>query len=546
MKTLRLSSFSGLQTSITMLSLPPKNRVLTDILKSAVKRYGERTFLQFGERNITYTEFDLLSGGFANGLSAVGLRKGGKLAIMTPNCEEFVVAWLGAAKIGVLYVPINTEYRGSILAHQLKTADVTHILIDARYLNRVEEVMSEVPKLVKVIVRGDGPVPSMLGGRAAVHTYAHLVSTEDRAPETPISYVDPIAIAFTSGTTGPSKGVLASHCHVVTFARDWIRAVGFPEGGAIYSPLPLFHAIAAWLGVVPAMLSGGRIALADRFSASSYWDDVRGYNADVAHGVFAMVPILLKQPERPDDGNQPARVFYTGRRDAAFERRFNCKPVEVYGSTETGIVTMTPAGEEPAVGSSGKPNAESFEVMIANDDDDAVPTGEVGEILIRPRQPFAMFSEYYGMPAATVIAYRNQWFHSGDFARMDADGNIFFADRKKDAIRRRGENISSYEVENAVLRHPEVFECAAVAVKSDVSEDEVKIVVVRRPGSDLSSQMLWEFCDASMPRFWIPRFIEFRNELPRTANHKVQKHLLRPNEAGAELYERPVPTARNV
>jgi crotonobetaine/carnitine-CoA ligase len=528
-----------------MLSLPPKNRVLTDILSSAVERYGERIFLQFGKRNITYTEFELLSNKFANGLAAAGLSKGGKLAIMTPNCEEFVVAWLGAAKIGVQYVPINTGYHGSILAHQLNTADVTHMVVDAEYLSRVADMMSELPKLAKVIVRGDGPVPPSLASRCAVHSYTHLIATDDGKPEVPISYVDPLAIAFTSGTTGPSKGVLASHCHVVTFALDWIRAVGFPEGGAIYSPLPLFHAIAAWLGVVPAMLSGGRIALADRFSASSYWDEVRRYNADVAHGVFAMVPILLKQQERPNDGNQPARVFYTGRRDEAFERRFNCKPVEVYGSTETGIVTMTPAGEEPAVGSSGKPNGDSFEVMIANDDDEPVSAGEVGEILIRPRQAFAMFNEYYGMPEATVSAFRNQWFHSGDFAKMDANGNIFFADRKKDVIRRRGENISSYEVESAVLRHPEVLECAAVAVKSEISEDDVKIVVVRRPGSELSPQMLWEFCDASMPHFWIPRFIQFRNELPKTANHKVQKHLLRSDDASADLYERSLPAVRN-
>jgi crotonobetaine/carnitine-CoA ligase len=253
---------------------------------------------------------------------------------------------------------------------------------------------------------------------------------------------------------------------------DWLRAVQFPEGGAIYSPLPLFHAIAAWLGVVPAMLSGGRIALAERFSASAFWDEVRRYGADVAHGVFAMVPILLKQPERPDDADQPARIFYTGRRDDAFERRFNCMPVEVYGSTETGIVTMTPAGEEPRMNSSGKPNGESFEVMIADDDDEPVATGQVGEILVRSRQPFAMFNEYYGMPDATVRAFRNQWFHTGDYARADRDGNIFFADRKKDAIRRRGENISSYEVESAVLRHPAVLECAAVAVKSEVSEDD--------------------------------------------------------------------------
>jgi carnitine-CoA ligase len=521
-----------------MLRLSPKKRVLTEIMRSAADRHPERVFLQFGERDLTYREFHSLSNRFANGLAETGLPRAGKLAIMAPNCEEFILAWFGAAKLGAIYVPINTEYRGSILAYQLNKADVTHLVVDACYLERVTAVVHEVPKLQHVIVRGGAPLPATLGDRV-VHSFGEIASAREQEPDVRISHSDPLAIAFTSGTTGPSKGVLATHCHVVTFGMDWLRAVQFPAGGAIYSPLPLFHAIAAWLGVVPALLSGGRIALADRFSASAYWDEVRRYDANVAHGVFAMVPILMKQPERADDAEQPARIFYTGRRDAAFERRFNCTPVEVYGSTESGIVTMTPAGEEPAMNSSGKPNSESFEVMIADDDDEPTLAGDIGEILVRPKQPFAMFNEYYGMPESTIAAFRNQWFHTGDFARADAAGNIYFADRKKDAIRRRGENISSYEVEHAVLQHPAVLQCAAVAVKSEVSEDDVKIVVVRRPHSELSAQELWRFCEENMPRFWVPRYIEFRSELPMTANHKVQKHLLRENEGCTDLHERP-------
>ena len=527
-----------------VLSLSPRKRVLTDILRSVAERYPERAFLQFGDLDLSYGDVHRRSNQVANGLTEIGLARGGKLGIMMPNREEFVLAWMGAAMLAAVYVPINTDYRGSIHAYQLNKADVTHIVVDARYLDRLNAILNELPRLERVIVTGGTSLPSTLGRRVPVCPFGQIVSPDNGEPDVRIAYTDPLAIAFTSGTTGPSKGVLATHCHVVTFGMDWLRAVQFPEGGAIYSPLPLFHAIAAWLGVVPAMLSGGRIALAERFSASAYWDEVRRCGADVAHGVFAMVPILLKQPERPDDADQPARIFYTGRRDDAFERRFNCKAVEVYGSTETGIVTMTPTGEEPGMNSSGKPNGESFEVTIADDDDEPVPTGEVGELLVRSRQPFAMFNEYYGMPDATVRAFRNQWFHTGDYARMDRDGNIFFADRKKDAIRRRGENISSFEVESAVLRHPAVLECAAVAVKSEVSEDDVKIVVVRRPASDLNAEALWQFCEENMPRFWIPRYIEFRSELPMTANHKVQKYLLRNNEAGADIHERAATGAR--
>jgi crotonobetaine/carnitine-CoA ligase len=521
-----------------MVDIPLEERIVARLLRRAVERHPDRLFCRFKEVGHSYAEFNELACKVANGLTGLGLEKGGKLAIMLQNSPEFLYAWMGAAKAGIVYVPINTDYLGEVLRHQLHTADVTHILIGPQFAPRLEAIMQDLPKLRHVILVDPDVAPASARAKIAFSHFQELLQASGSEPDVRLSYMEPHAISFTSGTTGPSKGVLASNCHVSTFAIDWTRANRFAEGSSIYTPLPLFHAIASWLGVVPTMIAGGTITIAERFSASRYWDEVRQANADVAHGVFAMVPILLKQPPREDDALQPARIFYTGRRDEAFERRFNCRVIEVFGSTETGIVTLPPDDDAKRPDSCGTVNSDSFEVMIAGPDDQPVPVGEAGEILVRPRRPFAMFTEYYGMPDATLAAFRNQWFHTGDIARCDREGYLFFMDRKKDVIRRRGENISSFDLEMAVARHPGVLECAAIAVKSELSEEDVKIVVVPQPGQSLTAEELWQYCEQNMPRFWVPRYIEFRDRLPKTPNQKVQKFALREAGALGRLHDR--------
>jgi len=512
---------------------------LGSLLRSAAERHGARVFVECAGVSRTFIEADRAASRAANGLLALGAGPGAKVAIMAANSLAFVDAWLGAARAGAVAVPMNTDYKGDILRYQLAKADVTHIVIDPQFVERLEAVSDGLPQLRHVVLTApQAPLPRLLKGSMAVSTLPDVMCASDSDPGMGIAASDPVAINFTSGTTGPSKGVLASHAHVIAFARDWIRATEFGDGQAIYSCMPLFHAVASWLGVVPAIISGGRIALAPRFSASGFWDEVRRARADVAHGIFSMVPILMKQPPRADDAEQPARRFYFAKVDPDFERRFNCRIVEVYGATETGIVTMTPPGEPRRAGSCGKPNGDTFEVMIANGRDEAVAAGGVGEILVRPRRPFAMFTAYYNNPEATVEAFRNLWFHTGDNARADADGFITFVDRKKDAIRRRGENISSFEVEAVLNRHPAVLECAVVASPSELGEDEVKAVVRLREGAGASADELWAFCEEHMPRFWVPRYVEFRRDLPKTPSQKIQKYLLRSGEGRGEVFDR--------
>ena len=517
----------------------PDHFVLSRLLRHAAERAGDRTFLEFDDGARTFAEADKSASCLANAFKVLGAVKGTKIAIMAENSLAFVETWLGAARAGAIYVPINTEYLGDILSYQLSKADVTHIVVDPVFLERIAAVIDAVPQLRTIILTRPSPgLPAGIVGRASVLLLTDLAQAPDTDPRVALVPADPLAISFTSGTTGPSKGALVSNAHVVTFARDWIRATDYSDAQSIYSCMPLFHAVASWLGVVPAIINCGRIAFAKRFSASCFWDDVRRTRADVAHGIFSMVPILMKQPPQPDDADQPARRFYFAKVDPAFEDRFNCRIVEVYGATETGIVTLNPAGESRRDGSCGKPNTDTFEVMIANEHDEPVPVGEVGEILVRPRHSFAMLTAYYNSPETTAEAFRNLWFHTGDNARADVDGFLYFIDRKNDAIRRRGENISSSEVEAVLNRHPAVLECAVVAVPSELGEDELKAVIVLRQGADATPGDIWAFSQKHMPRFWVPRYIEFRDEMPKTPSQKIQKYLLRSGVGRVAAFDR--------
>jgi crotonobetaine/carnitine-CoA ligase len=519
-------------------------RTVSGVLARTVARVPDRPFVDVEGRTLSYREFDDEVGRYAAFLAGLGVARGDRVALMLPNSLEFLCVWFACARMGALYVPINTDYRGEILRYQLDKADASCVVIDEGYADRLAAIAAGVPKLRTVVVRrrgqddaGEPAWAAPLRERFALHdsrgyrAFAPL-------PEAAIAHTDLHSICFTSGTTGPSKGVLSTNCHVVSFSMDWITANAFTERDVIYTPLPLFHAIAAWLGVLPTILVGARIAIVERFSTATYWADVRRYGATVAHGIFSVIPILLKQPERPDDASNPARVFYIGQQDLEFERRFGCRIVNAYGSTETGAVTFVPFGASAPLASCGRVNATRFDLRLVDDAGADVPVGQVGEIVVRAREPHTMMDGYYNDPQATAAAVRDGWFHTGDNARQDAEGWFYFVDRKKDAIRRRGENISSFELESVVNAHPAVLESAAVAVPSELGEDEVKLFVVRRPGETLDHDTLWAFCERQMPAFWVPRFIEFIDAMPRTPNQKVMKYELRANAMRGDLRER--------
>ncbi|MGE0154981.1 MAG: AMP-binding protein, partial [Reyranellaceae bacterium] len=422
-----------------------KERSVGRLLRLRAERMPDKLFVRAAGVELTYGAFNDRANQFAAYLYGLGMQPGDKLGIMLPNSPEFLVAWLGAAKANIVYVPINTEYRGPILSHQLDLADVSTMVIGAEYLDRLAAVGERLPKLKRVIVHGAREVQAP--ARMARHDFAEAAAFKPVEPEALARYTDPFAISYTSGTTGPSKGALTTNCHVVSFAQDFVTLMEYEPDDRLYTCMPLFHALGSWLGVLTTLMVGGSCLVGARFSASGFWDEVRSFDATLGHVIFSMPPILLKNPPRADDKTTLRRI-YVAQRNKEFEERFNCRIHEIYGQSETGIVTGCWPGTPTKPGSAGKANAKTYEVQIVDDDDNEVPPGTVGEFAVRPKNPYGMMNEYYNMPRETIAAFRNFWFHTGDSGRMDEDGYFYFVDRKKDALRRRGENISSFELES--------------------------------------------------------------------------------------------------
>lgn len=507
---------------------PYARHTLGDVLAERAALHPDRPLVSFGDRTLSYGEAQRLAGHVAGNLSALGVAPGARVMLMLPNCPAFVLSLLGVARLGAVEVPINTAYKGELLAHVLRDAAPTALVIHPQWLDRVTPLLDAVPSLEVLVCDGDpGAIAARLPARVRVTTFEELL-TPAAVPGVRVERTDLAAVMYTSGTTGPSKGVQVTHAHQVLYGYDWADAVHFGEDDVLLGPLPLFHALARTLGFVPTLLRGAHMVVEERFSASRFWARAREVDATIVHGIFGMVPILLGQEPSTRDRAHGVRTFYIGpsAMTESFRDRFGAQIVEVFGATETGIVTCSPYGEYRS-GSCGKANPRSFEVRVVDDRDEDVPVGEIGEIVVRPRTPWAIMTGYWGRPEATTEAFRNLWFHTGDSGRMDQDGYLFFVDRKKDAIRRMGENISSFEVEVAVTAHPAVLECAAIAVPSALTEDEVKVCLVLKDGATLDPAELIGYLAERMAYFMVPRYVEVLDELPKTPNQKVRKVELR-------------------
>jgi crotonobetaine/carnitine-CoA ligase len=499
--------------------------VLGDVLRSRAETHRDAAFLKFRDGELSFAEVDAAADRYANGFAAEGVRRGDHVAVMLPNCPEFVPVIVALARLGAVAVPVNTAYRGELLRHVLDSADVSTLLIDAEYADRLPPVLPTLPDPIRVIVRGQEPSLAVLGEGAT--PMSRLLAHGAEPLHGGARFSDLQAIMYTSGTTGRSKGAMVPHALALACAWDSLDFLG-RWGKTTYCPLPLFHAAGLWDGVFSSLLSGSAIGIVERFSASRFWDDVRHFDAQVTMSVFAMIPILLSAPPGPRDHDHPLETFYMGKSalDAALQERFSVRSAETYTSTEVGIATGSPYGQW-RLGSMGQAHTERFDVAVVDDDDREVPAGEPGELVVRPKQPFVITTGYYGMPEATSRAFRNMWFHTGDRAWRDDDGYFYFLDRIADAIRRRGENISAFDIECEVNLHPAIVESAAFGVPSELGEEDVKLAVVRAPGTELSAAELAAYCAAKLPSFMVPRYIEFVGELPRTPTDKVAKHELR-------------------
>lgn len=339
---------------------------------------------------------------------------------------------------------------------------------------------------------------------------------------------DIVAIMYTSGTTGPSKGVRIAQAHAYSYAEHARQVIGLTHDDVYYAPLPLFHIAGQWALVYAALQVGATAVVRRRFSAGEFWRTVRESGANVSFLLGVMANFLARQHPQPGDADNPMeRMLLVPLVDEleTFKERFGVRVATCYGSTEVNVPIASDFDvSDPTVAGKGLPG---FDLRIVDENDVQVPVGTVGELVLRAHDPWVIATEYHANPEATVRAFRNLWLHSGDAFRKDADGNYYFVDRIKDYIRRRGENISSFEIEREVNTFPAVLESAAVAVKSEHTEDDLLVVVVPKPGMTVDPDRLREHLRVRVPRFMVPDRIDVVPELPKTPTGKIQKHLLR-------------------
>lgn len=517
---------------------------LNSALRDAATTWPDRVFLKIDGVDVTFAEFDQQVGRLAAGLrSACGVQPGDRVCVFMRNSLACEHTWFAANRLGAAWVPVNTEFRGLGLDHAVKLADTRVFVVDQELKEVLTGALQRTGIEATVIVNSDPHAP--LDPADLGWSELHLADLYSERPIDPVdvSFEDVSALLYTSGTTGRSKACMLSHRYFTSQASILIREFGITEDDVLYCPFPLFHADATALTTVPALLLGATAAISKRFSASRFWAEIRDAQATVFDFMGATLSILAKADPQPDDADNTVRLAWgvpVPESVEAFEQRFGLTVVELYGSVEANIPITQPMSEPRATGSCGRV-IDEFEIIVADDLDQEVPTGDTGELLIRPKVPWTMFSGYLGDPVASTAVLRNMWFHSGDLVRTDADGNVFFVGRKKEAIRRRGENISAFEVEEAVREHPEVLDCAAYGVRSELTEEEVKISVVRKPGTTLSEAELWEFCYTTMARFQVPRYIEITRELPKTPTGKVEKFRLQENPFSAATCEFQLP-----
>jgi carnitine-CoA ligase len=501
-----------------------------------------RVFLDFSGQLYTYGEFDRLSTRFAHELRTLGVRSGETVMTVLDNNIDAVTAWFAINKIGAISVPINTALRGEFLRHQLNDAGGPIVICEEAYLPRVVEVADQLPCVRLILCRGAAPAQPAC--RVAIAPLDAHRGTNDVPIEITAKPADIACIIYTSGTTGPSKGSMQSYNYFCHLARQRLTANPASAADITFTPLPLFHNNAIATGVTATVLSGGRIAIAPRFSLSNFWPEIHRSGATIVSLVGTIAALIADAPDNEWSKRCHGQVHtvrgvpFTDAVKEAWRHRFGSLNVgsNDYGMTEAALITWLPRGAFAASGSSGK-RCEAFDVRIVDDDDREVPVGQAGEVIVRPNRPNIMFQGYWRRPEATVAAMRNQWFHTGDIGRFDEAGFFYFVDRKKDYLKRRGENISSYEMEVAIKAHPAIQEVAVHAVPSNLGDDDVKVTAVLRTGETVAAADLCLWIAERVPYFAVPRYIEFRTELPKNPQDKVLKYQLRQEGVTAATWD---------
>ena len=532
----------------------PTTWVLAEILKKRATETPDREYLKFADNPwVSYGEVNARANRVANALIARGVQPGESVSVMLPNCEEFLPVWYGILKAGAVMSSINTAYKGDFLSWTINLVEAKKLVISDLYLDRLDLIKDELPLLEHVVVMETGNQAGPDPAKWKWEPLSELMTASDGEPDgVEYKWTDDARIMFTSGTTGRSKGVIKQNAADYFSARGLLEVVSATAGKSVeslsedtfFSCLPLFHSNAQVLSGYPALVAGGRVAYVERFSSSRFWQQVVDAEATVFNSIGAVSYFIWNIPTSDLDRQHKVHTCFAAPAPKdiynEFQERFGVKFIEGYGLTETGMATYMDPTKPAVPGSMGKANP-GYEVTIVEPGTDKpLPPDTPGEIVVDMRIPNIVMRAYYGMPEKTAEDFRNLKLHTGDLGRMDADGYFYFMDRVKDYIRRRGENVSSMEVERQASDHPNVKEVAAIGVKAGEgasSEDEIMIVCI--PEGDAPDPAEYTHWMAErMPYFMVPRYIRFVDTLPKTPTERVQKVKLRDEGITADTFDR--------
>jgi carnitine-CoA ligase len=501
------------------------------MLRSQAMRNPDKRFATCGHASYTYAQMERAADALAKGLFAHGVNPGDRVAIISPNRPEMLELYFACARLGAIQVPLNVYLRGEFLAHQLEDCIPAALVTDAAGLQASLPILSRLPDLMLIVLDDESTQADIsrhvIPFRAVAAAGSSLANRSVWRPQPQ----DTLELLYTSGTTGSSKGCVISNGYAIRAGLLGAQLLALSPDEHLITALPLFHGGARFIGLSSALVCGSSLSILSEFRASTFLKDAAAVAATVTLGVGAMAMALLAQPPAPFDTQHTIRRAVCGpltaEHQADFESRFGIEvSAGIFGQTECIPIAFAPPGGLANPMAVGAP-ATDLEVAILDDFDQPLPASEVGEVAVRPRHRYAMFDGYWNNPEATVEGWRGLWHHTGDYGRLDITGLLYFVDRKKDSLRRRGENVSSVEVETAISRHPKVAAVAVHAVPSDVGEDDIKACIVLEQGQATSPEEMFAHFVAELPYFAVPRYVEVLTELPMNAMLRVMKYQLR-------------------
>ena len=517
-----------------MKTIPLQERTLARLLRDRAGQHADKPFLLYNGQSFTYAQAYEQSRRIAGGLTAAGVKPKQHVAIMMENRPEVVWLNFALALIGAVAVPINNASRGDMLAYYIQQSDAAAIVIDEVFVERFAAAQVDASALDTVVVCPDGTTngqPTSSLGKAKTVPWEIVVNAAPLPDDHPgPEYSDLLQILYSSGTTGVPKGSMIANATAIRAAHKHVEVYGYNSDDVMYTCLPMFHGNAVNCTVLPALMAGATVALSRRFSTSKFWREINECGATRTSLLSAMINFLwLKEPSDEERTHRLKTCLVVPAPEFAldFEQRFGVTITSLYALGDFGYATMYgPDEPREKIRSAGRPVSE-VQVVIMDEHDQPLPTGEVGEICLRSNEAWYGRQGYYKLPELWAPSLRNLWLHTGDMGRFDEDGYLFFAGRSKEMIRRRGENISAIQVEDVIRRHPKVADVAVYAVRAEFLEDEVMASVVSREGCKVDPEDLVRFCAPQMAYFMVPRFVEVLPELPLTQTGKVEKYKLR-------------------